>query len=315
MKPWSWGDGISAHGLETFQACKEQFRLKYKERLEPRFTPMSLYFGGICHHVLLRATQESESIAPEEALINEWVSEFHQQHSQEVAPSDRQEVERILGHAYAVMCEYFPFHEADNKKRKIIDTEMQFKTKINIPGEGQTSIFGTMDSVFLKGKKKLWIEDTKTSSTFFNETLSEDAFPTVLQFNLYMVAYEILTGTYPTGIVLNQIRRPSLKLTKQDGDLVTHLGRVREDIHKRPEYYFQRTEAEFTPREINDWKTNQLIPMLIELKMWDEGVIPHYYNPAALTSFNRRSEFFDAIVFNNKSELKTGTYLNKYLGE
>lgn len=273
--------------LTTFQECKEQFRL-YTEGWHERYCSPAMAFGSACHYVLER----SAFAASTRRNIRTWVDRWEKQnrHTFPRLTTEKSEIYRLLEVAVETMTVYFDYWQDELAERNNLAAEQPF----NLPYRF-TRLCGTLDLVYQKttGLEEIYLEDTKTGGMV--PEVQQDAFPVYTQFLLYMVAARTIYGETPAGITLNQIRRCGLKQLKGNS-LSVHVKRVRADIEKRPAYYFAKVTQEYTPEQVMAWEQDQLIPMLIDVSDWAKGLTPRYMSPAALTRWNRKNEYFDALV-------------------
>lgn len=289
---WSYHEhGVSPSMLTLYQECKEQFRL-CTQCWHPRYTTPAAAFGSVCHFILERSTFAKPTRRNMKRWIDKW-TEDQLIRSMPRLTKEKEEIHRIVAVAFETMLVYHDWWSEDLAERKNLAAEQQF----HLP-YGDTWLNGTLDLAFNWGGN-LWLEDTKTGG--MAPEVQQQAFPWYTQFMTYMVAAKRIYGKYPKGIVLNQIRRSGLKTNKET--IPENLVRIRKDIEKRPKYHFQKWNAEYEPREIEKWQENQLSQMLGEIRLWARGHIPHYVSPAALTRWNRKCDYFNAIVYGNFDDL------------
>jgi len=306
--------GISPSGIEKYLDDRESFRIAYKLGMVSQVMPKGIVFGGACHHVLdqfnklcLKGKTESviDWIEADSmmARIRKWVAEFEKT----LGPrSHKPEVnEHLLGLAEVTMNEYFRYYIDDLIQRERIASEQKFRFWVNgIP------VCGTLDAVDDWGRRVgVWVEDTKTGIV---SDLADEAYANGIQFRVYMLAHLHIFGALPEGLVLNTIRRCGFSITKADGDLPTHLNRVKKDIQERPDYYFSRKDITTSEESLLHWEAETLAPMLKEIDLWERGEIPHYANPSALISYAKRSEYWEAITENDFSKLTYDPYWKSY---
>jgi len=123
------------------------------------------------------------------------------------------------------------------------------------------------------------------------------ALPQDLQSMFYLWCMSEILGEKPKGVLYDVTRRPATRWGKKD-DLASFLGRTQAAVTKpkEPDYYFKRIEMAVTWSEITTWKTDVLDPIMLDIRAWWEGTIPHYMSPTALTGKYGRCFMFDGIT-------------------
>lgn len=81
----------------------------------------------------------------------------------------------------------------------------------------------------------------------------------------YVALYSNLNGLFPEDVVVSHrvTRKPALRPRKSDDD-ASFLARIKEDIEKREDWYFNEVEVQFTPAQVADWwdSTNQVAALM-----------------------------------------------------
>jgi hypothetical protein len=161
--------------------------------------------------------------------------------------------------------------------------------------------------VFLDPRGKVYVFDTKCLSVV-NEADIVATLPLDLQFMLYLWVTREELKKMPAGITMNIPRRPGQHWLVQD-TLQSFLERVQKDVSnaKRYDHYFIRFDMDITKGELDWWKRNQLDPIMLDLRLWWDGVTPHYMNPKNLVTKYGRCGMFDAITAHDTSGLEQRT--------
>jgi hypothetical protein len=92
-----------------------------------------------------------------------------------------------------------------------------------------------------------------------------------------MLNYWLENNVLPNGFIQNVIKRPSLRLGKNE--TVKHfLDRVAADVD---ESYFKRVQVTITKEEFDFWFEKEFKPLMEEFCPWAAGVTANYRNPSA----------------------------------
>lgn len=307
-----WEEGVSSSLLSSWLTCREQFRLGVVEGWRSYYTPLALAFGTCMHWCLEKAY--SEKYPPNAGRCRALIASFETLWNREQpnAPTRQREVQqRVYGLAEAVLPSYFqrwagdflgekyPVKNGTPVPVKWLALEKQFSVPYVFPDGMQTWIRGTRDAVLEDKRKDVWVFDSKCRS-IINEEDTIDCLPTDLQQMLYLWAYVEETKKYPTGTVMNIVRRPGHRQGSEE-DLKSFFARVSKEVSnpKKWDHYFIRFAMRVTPKEIDEWKTRVLDPIMADVRGWWEGRSPHYLNPLALVSKYGRCAMFNAITANN----------------
>jgi hypothetical protein len=314
-----WKDGVTSSFFEKFVQCKEQTKLHYVDGWSGRNIPIGIEFGSCCHWVLEQAYQRRDHVAvllehPVDRLgqqVKEWVSQYEKYWRQEVrVPSSAQlsTQELIYGLAEVIIPEYVKCYAGDFTgeyaqglnvyPKEWLSLEEVFMVPYVYPDGKTVPVRGRCDGIFKDKNSGIWVFDTKCRSVIQEDILVKEM-PFDPQFMLYSWVGKQRYKTTPKGIVQNIIRRPQQRLSGYTS-LKSMLERVRDEVRRRPQYYFIRIDLSFSPQEMTDWENRVLHPMMQEVREWWEGK-PYYYNGRALSSKYGPCELFAAITSGNFS--------------
>lgn len=177
--------------------------------------------------------------------------------------------------AEQIMPVYFQFWHKDLVKMDWVALEHTFKVPI-----ANTHLIGRMDGNFhpMKGKKVLWLFETKTKSRLgeSGESNLVDILPHELQTNLYLGAMSVMYKQTPAGLLLNIVRRPNFKGKK--GESPEALAkRIALDVKKRPEYYFIRLRMSVDKQDLARVRREHEA-LITDFVRWAKGKGAHYRN-------------------------------------
>lgn len=309
-----WEEGVSSSLLSQFLSCREQFRLSVIEGWKSHDVPLALSFGTCMHWCLEQAYARMRP--PGAGECKKLVGEFEKVWKRERpnAPQRQLQVQEMAyGLAESVLPSYFVRWAGDFKGRKYpvrspsarpekwLALEERFKVPYVYPDGKKTYVVGARDGLFQTPKGYVRVFDSKCLSVI-NEEDMQDSLPKNLQQMLYLWATWKERKSVPQGTTMNIIRRPGHRRGSEE-NLSRFFARVAKDVAnpKRWDHYFIRIEMDVTSQEVKDWQRTFLDPVMMELRMWWEGRVPHYMNPGALITKYGRCSLFNIIVNGNCS--------------
>lgn len=274
-------DGVNASLLGRWLSCRELARL-YLLGWTPRRIGAGRIFGIIVHGVLDAIYSDIQSgeldSLPSPKRVKHEIAKMETVWKKQNPRADAdtlQSLELCLILAEAVLPVYFQFWHEDISKMDWYSLEHKFKVPI-----GDTRLIGRMDGNFkpFKGKKVLWLFETKTKSRLgeHGESNLVDILPHELQANLYLGAMIALYQEIPGGLLLNIIRRPGMKMKKSEGPKA-YATRVANDVKKRPEYYFIRLRMTIDKSDLKRMQTEHAA-LVRDFVRWSKGKGEHYRN-------------------------------------
>jgi len=312
-------DGITQSALGLWLSCREQFNLKYVEGWSKHGEPIYLHYGSASHYILSQGHARSKKPGPKwlKRHIKKYDALWRKQQGKLIPQKLLEQHELVQGLLECTMPAYFS--RCNNPKlkdyndfesKKWIGLEHKFKVPINFekvtawfPAENtELNLRGMLDGGFTEADDALWLFETKNLSRIEEDNI-QATLGVSLQNMFYMTVLAILYPDVPIGgILYNVLRRPGQR-RKVKESLADFLGRIKDDIKKRPNHYYMRYRCSITRKEIADWAAGTLGPMLIEfLDWWAEGGkqgTRHFMNPEALITKYGRAEMFSPIVDGN----------------
>ena len=187
--------------------------------------------------------------------------------------------------------------------KKWVSLETRYEVPYQYPDGRWTSLIVVFDGLFYDKNEGLWLFETKTKSRIDEETL-QDMLIDDIQVMLSLLAIRKFYQKTPKGGLYNVSRRPGQRRGK-DETLKTFLDRVKKEVSnpKKYDYYFMRWEIVIDWSEVMEWKRSFLDPVMLDIRNWFEGTVPHYHNPKGLIGVYGRSEYYNAILKNDYSGL------------
>lgn len=274
-------DGVNASLLGRWINCREMARL-HLQGWTPKRISAGRIFGIVVHGVqeniygdyqtgeldgLPSTKRVKQEIAKQEKL---WRS-----HNPRADAQTLEQLELNLLLAEAIMPVYFQFWHRDISRMDWVSLEHKFKVPI-----GKTHLIGKMDGNFhpVKGKKVIWLFETKTKSRLgdHGESNLVDILPFELQTNLYLGAMAVLYKQTPAGLLFNIVRRPGFKLKKGES-IEAYAKRVAADVKKRPDYYFIRLRMSVDKADLARVQ-GEHVALVEEFSRWAKGKGAHFRN-------------------------------------
>lgn len=178
-----------------------------------------------------------------------------------------------LGSAKALFPGYCERWHDEDQKREWCAVEQQFDILFHA-----FRLRGKIDGLFRAKDGSAWLLETKTASQISDDTMSQ-ALAFDFQSLFYCLAVELATGHEISGVLYNIIRTPSIG-KGLDKTTTAYVDLIKDDIQKRPEWYFVRYEIAY-PRATRVRFSQELLEKLEDFKSWILGEIPSYKNESA----------------------------------
>ena len=291
--------GLTQSLITAYMNCRKRFLLKLNRYTSASKNKTTL-FGNIVHRVLelmYEATQEHTKLNWSRFI--EIAISTHEQHEQDnyigVTPEDIQFAQVV---ANVMLLAYVNYYTEDFTDKRFTDTEEEISVLFLKPF--RTRLLMKLDGCYnTKGKApKVWLMEHKTRSRISEETLMK------------RLSYDFQNLTYVTiveeareinidGVLYNIIRKPQIRQRK--GETAHEFAtRLKEDIEKRPEFYFMRYEIPYTKADKKSFRA-ELFETILSIResltkckqTRDNSVF--YKNPTACEA-NFPCEFIDACA-------------------
>lgn len=302
--PWNlWTHGVSWSFVEVFLRNRKECEIKYRQGYRPRSeASVYLVFGNAFHEVMEMVYRGCDGPPSPERVrkyIRQWYKRDFPKHTYGAL---RTNLEKHVRLAEVCAIGYFENYIGDFKT-KWVDSEIKLKFPYKYPDGCEAYLNGYIDILGrIKKTNKLVVYDTKTKGEINEDDILSEM-PVNFQFNLYMCYVRHEYGECPGGAVMNVIRRPGHRQGK-DEDLQTFAQRVLDDIRARPEHFFKRLPYDVVSSDLDWWWDNQLVPIMDDIRSWQERDFPSYVNPTGLRIGRRKSDYFDALTQDDFSELE-----------
>lgn len=287
-------DGITRSALEKFMRCPEEFRIAYVEGLRTKRESYAAHFGNVIHECLDKLYSAWEKTGKRKGITVQvwgkvWLSqhlkaEYSREHLElrkaNLLSDEKQltDLVKIYGLTEVLANAYLDFWEKDFQTRKWLALEEEFDIKYPCPVTGKPiRLRGKRDGDF-EISRKIGLIETKSKGRIDTGFLA-DKIPIDLQVNLYLWAQWKDYGRVPYGVLYNLIRRPQLE-QRVNETVDAYISRVKEDVGKRPDFYFIRFEGHTTKAELLQFENVELKGVLTSLVHWLQGLY-HYKNSAA----------------------------------
>jgi hypothetical protein len=292
-------DGVSHSLLSKWKRCRELARL-HLMGWRSRGSRPGQTFGDLVHAVLERVYGQIQSgkikTIPTERQVKQVITKVELAWRKKNTRADSDAIstmEMMLLLVEAIMPIYFTFYHKDLTRMDWFHLE-QFIGDVKRGrtfGRHVTHLIGKIDGAFRPGdKKKLWLFETKTKGRLgeSGESNLSDIMHFEAQTHLYLGALQDVTGEVPGGVLLNIIRRPNLKVKKNES-LRAFNERLIADIKTRPRYYFIRLRMDISKSDLESQRRS-LDGQFTDFLAWFHGETPHYQNSDACEDKNGSCE-------------------------
>lgn len=306
---WTLDKGITYSLLSKFQNCRHRFHIENVQGWKSKKINVPLYFGNMFHHMVE---------AQDRGIELEYMKTISDNYLDGIL-ADRPDLDtatiRDLAMCAAIATitfeeyvkqwdEYSCLVIKDKSEEnwyyerdfEWIGKEIDFSIPHRLPNGMEVLLRGKQDGQFsVRGVEGNWLLETKTKGMIDEDGISKGLHRD-MQTGLYMHAMRRLhKGAMPMGVLYNVIRRTSLKPRVADTPEI-YAKRVREDIQKRPDFYFMRWTRQVTQYELDQFVERILNPSIYQLVKWWKSVERNPMNPFETTCDCIRPEA-DAIPF------------------
>lgn len=292
-------DGVTQSFIGLFRHCPVQCKLKYFDGWTSKNYNEAFHFGECLHYVLQHAYLETT--CPLSGAMNCLIKSYQEIWEKEQNTSFTTEQERIFEGIYArveVLIRVYKERYKKDWENNWLWTENNFKIEYPI-GLRKTFLQGKIDGGFETPDGKVWLIDHKTMS-IIDIDMIVGKLPFDTQCMLYLLAYKLMTGKYPAGIVYNIIRKPQHK--QGDKTIEEFQEYLETKIREEPDHFFIRRRLQILPQEIDEWEKNWLIPNLKVIERWFNAGCsgPEFtLNPDSLETKYGKCEMFDLLTGGN----------------
>lgn len=284
--------GVTQSLLSNWLCCKERFRIKYIDGLQPEWGfSKVLEFGNMFH----LCEETSVNGGDWRKSLKEYAQSLCKQYQLQ-----QEDIEKW----YEILKRLFPVYEAfwskhpDVKKQTPLMREQVFHVPYKLPSGRTIWLKGKFDGVDLvdahssdgfRYPKGVWLGETKTKGDIVQEEVVQ-RLSCDLQTMIYLIALheEKRTARWPIqadrvpiiGVRYNIIRRPfsggrgSIKLKEGKETKDEYYERFMTDyVNAEPEYWFMRFKSTVSQGDIERFKREVLHPTLEQLCDWYTWVI------------------------------------------
>lgn len=279
--------GITKSMLEKFLICPQKFKLSVVDSIDKigeASIPMD--FGNYFHSNMEAIYGSfgsnrfsSQFSAKLMKVVEQAAKEMYSHYKKEFNREGRRidQLEKVYAMAEPVLLAYFRnWHDDFSGKIQWIAAEEVFDVPF-IADTFPIRIRGKIDGKHI-WKDGVWLREVKTKHSL-DEDMYADWISIDIQCMIYAWAEWKESGKSPDGILYDLVRRPALKLGKNE-NLYDFSNRIDADIADRKQTYFARIELEITEETLINFEKNQLREIILQLERWWRGEF-HYMNSAA----------------------------------
>ena len=268
--------GITQSMLGAFLSCRQKAAFQLAG-WEPVGGSVALVLGSLAHDVLEHMYRDAKKgkkwAGQAQAILQQRLAKFEYDSDHNLA--NPQDAIDISIKVEAMIKNYITYYAKEDRNAEWLALEHRFDVEFM-----GWRLRGMMDGV-RKVQRSWWLFETKTASR-----IDESALSGYLTYDLqnlfYLLAMELVAGVKLKGVIYNIIRKPQLRL-KKDENKDSFLIRIQEDIVVRPSFYFKRFEI-FYPDEVREEFKEQLLAKLSDYAAWLAGDLKTYRNETACTA-------------------------------
>ena len=305
-------DGVTYSFLSQFHNCRESARLQYVEGWQSDGLSVPLDFGIAFHDCLEWTSKGHSSETINRPLKKYQVSKLS---NSKLRLDERKKLKQVIDLVRIIFPLYAEYWASRDKDHKYVYQEESFHIPHSVPYYGKTKIVpvrGRIDEAFYrKSDNALVLQENKTKGQIDEDGI-QSSLHMDLQTMMYSMALRHLTGSAPSEILYNVIRRPGLRPRQKETDQ-EFLKRVEEDVRGRPSFYFMRWQVELAPGDLDCWIDSTFNPILTQIIRWWDSIAndpfnpdspEHYVDPEGLFGRYGKSNYFNAITRGNFKGLK-----------
>lgn len=321
-------DGITQSAIAAFVQCPQKAEYKLKHGFSLEGMNHKLDFGTIFHEVLdkvystrLRNINNTKPYTKYlwKELCNNTVSNYYDDHIEDVDPADLRKFELCIGQTKLVLEHYFEWWSKKDSTANIIAVEKEFSFPYKLRSGVNIVFRGKMDRID-KVNKDIWLFETKTKDDIEPTTSGMTVNGIVekmdyeLQVMVYCLAIKELYGVYPKGVIYNLVKRPQQEFKgsyrSKSETLPQYFDRVHEDIiyksniSTREHEYFMRYEIALFPEKIEEWKLRDLDYIIERIAEWSDKGYGSYRNSANCAMYRKPCEFLSICSLGETSRYK-----------
>lgn len=302
--PWNmWTHGISWSFVECFLRNRKECEIKYRQGYRPK-SEASIYlvFGNAFHEVMERVYRGCDG-PPSSERVRKYIKIWYDRDFPKNTYGPlRENLEKFVRLAEVSALAYFENYIGDFKT-EWVDSEIKISFPYEYPDGCKLNLTGYIDILGrIKKTQKLVVYDTKTKGEINEDDILSEM-PINFQFNLYMCYVRWRYKECPGGAVMNIVRRPGHRQKKGES-LSDFAERVFQDMRARPEHFFKRLSYDILDSDLDWWWKNQLVPIMDDIRSWQERDFPSYVNPTGLRIGRRKSDYFNALTQDDFSDLE-----------
>lgn len=268
---WNLDYGVTYSSLSTWEQCPEQFALAYIDGWTSKRIHVPFEFGHVMHSAI---EHQFGGKTPEEVIYHVTEAYYKKRLPTLLHSSERDVLDTICETAKITFPAYCRYWQQDDAGLDWLVREGQFSVpyKLAHPAGFRTlRLRGMRDGVYRTRKTGIvGLFETKNKSRISEQEI-KDGLHADMQTLMYALATQLETGHTPTQVLYNVIRRSDIYRRKGEslGDL---MKRLKEDIQKRPDFYFMRFIVDLLPSDVEEFRRKTLDPLLVRFVDWWESV-------------------------------------------
>lgn len=303
MSLWQYDrDGVTQSFLKKFRECKLQCRLEYVDGWTSNADRIWFRYGHLIHH-LLQHVYEKEIIdnEPQAYHLAHDYAEKEGWFKPDVAAYIQDENAVLCSIAQKILPSYCLLNLVDIHNSITLDTEKEYRLELR-----DTFLRGKLDRVYKEANdEEIVVRDYKTTSRKINSEELRNEYKLDTQTYAYLTLAAAKWELIPNRMEYTFLKTPSYSFARKKVGTTNldWLEKVKQAIEKTPSEWFTTIKLNVSAQNLQQWRKEQLIPMLDEVRDWWRSGCPGFpYNEQSLrTKFNSKCTMYDLIVFGQTS--------------
>lgn len=229
--------------IRAWNRCKRYHYYTYIRNLDPTSMRVPFYLGSTLHHGVMLMYQ-GKKLKDIQASVKDFQKAYKARHSIHPEMAQDMMVNDAIGQG--MIAGYYGRYKEFAKSVKVVSAEQSFQTMLDVGGV-KIPFIGTVDLMYgidTKERKGLWIEDHKTATGVFDNTLN--TLPMNMQMGMYPAIVKRALGVEISGIVYSIVIKPTIRL-KQNESVSEFMDRIQFEYRENPEKYFFQEFIPYNP--------------------------------------------------------------------
>lgn len=255
LPPWVGKLAMSASSMATFRECPRKYELQFLRQLTPDTISVPLFVGDKVHNGLERFYNGDHPREIVEDIQNQIWAELQ---TRFVGESDMDKVNKDVSIVAGMLLGYFKHY--GRKEREATWTDVQVEMGFDFAWDNTIRNWGRMDFAgSYTGDGQFWVMEHKTTGLASYDYLQKWH----LGFQPHNYAWAAnrahqlgLLARRPTGVVVNVIKKPGIRLRKTETQEAFNI-RLMNEYLENPAKYFAREWIQVTEEDLKWYEQQQ----------------------------------------------------------